>query len=148
MHSHPSGNSCSCRDYSHSHTILVPGCLDGLHFEPSNNNLEECIWRWTIMQPPTLLCPRCTSHGTRISAECLVFSPIVLYSLFPFLFFFLFFWESGVTRGISMTAISEPLASCWHVVLALDCYTKREMDRVRKSIVVHLLAIFILFCSK
>jgi hypothetical protein len=47
-----------------------------------------------------------------------------------------------------MTAISEPLASCWHVVLALDCYTKREMDRVRKSIVVHLLAIFILFCSK
>jgi hypothetical protein len=47
-----------------------------------------------------------------------------------------------------MTAISEPLASCWHVVPALDCYTKREMDRVRKSIVVHLLAIFILFCFK
>lgn len=41
-----------------------------------------------------------------------------------------------------MTAISEPLASFWHVVvLALDCYTKREMDRVRKSIQAHLLGV-------
>lgn len=39
-----------------------------------------------------------------------------------------------------MTAISEPLASSWHVVvLALDGYTKREMDRVQKSIQAHLL---------
>jgi hypothetical protein len=77
------------------------------------------------------------------------FSPLCFTPFFLFLFLFFFiFWESGVTQGISMTAISEPLASCWHVVLALDCYTKREMDRVRKSIEVHLLAIFILFRFK
>ena len=51
------------------------------------------------------------------------------FAMFPF------FWKFGTTQGISMTAISEPLASCWHVVvLALDCYTRREIDRVRKPI--------------
>lgn len=130
MHSHPGGNASSCRDCSHSHTMFVPGCWDRLHLEPSSNNLEECSWRWAIMQPPTLLCPRCTPHDTCVAAECLVFSPIVLYL---FLQYFLFFGELGVTRGISMTASSEPLASCWHVVvLAWGCYTKREMDRCAK----------------
>lgn len=118
--------------------MVIPGCLDGLHFEPSSNHLEECSWRWTIMQPPTLLCPRCTSHDTRLSAECLVFFPIVFY--FPFYFLFLFREGWCHSRNINDGNIRCALASSWHVVvLALDCYTKPEMDRVKRPIQAHVL---------
>lgn len=70
--------------------MVVPGCLDGLHFEPSSNHLEECSWRWTIMQSPTFAVSEMhLPWHARLFAECLVFFPIVFYFTFLFYFYFL-----------------------------------------------------------
>ena len=86
---------------------------------------------------------------THICGMRRLFLHCVLLSLFFFFIPIILFLGSWLSlKEYQMTAISEPLVSCWHVVLALDCYTKREMGRVRKSIEAHLLAIFIPFHFK
>lgn len=49
----------SCRECGHSASTLLPGCWGQLHSEPSSHHLEECSWRWTLMQPLDL---RCRGH--------------------------------------------------------------------------------------